>query len=331
MKTEKRPSRLSLPKPALPRIYRIDAEIAAGKFPNSAYLAKICEASVSTISRDVEFMRDQLLAPIEYDALNRGYYYTEKTFRLPAGFTSADDLLALGMAKSILSLYGETPLYEASVNLLESIIAPLAADGSRDWLENRIVVPKIASAKIKPEIWKIIVASLKENRIISFEYLNIGEAEYQDRRVQPYQLLFDSGVWYLYAYAEERKGRRIFSLSRMKNAVLTKDHFLLPKNYNYTDVAGNSYFGVFIGQEKYNFSIDCFDYAESYATERQWAEDQKNIKNDKGITMEFTSTQYDKVLQWVFSCGCSAIPRKPKELVDDWKSHIKEMHKLASA
>jgi hypothetical protein len=49
-------------------------------------------------------MRDQLLAPIEYDTFKRGYYYTKKTFRLPAGFTSADDLLALGMARSIFSL-----------------------------------------------------------------------------------------------------------------------------------------------------------------------------------------------------------------------------------
>jgi hypothetical protein len=34
MKTEKKPARQSLPKTALPMIYRIDAEIASGKYPN---------------------------------------------------------------------------------------------------------------------------------------------------------------------------------------------------------------------------------------------------------------------------------------------------------
>jgi len=337
MKTEKKPSRLSVPKAALPRIYRIDAEIASGKYPNTKNLAKSLlddwgKVSISTISRDIEFLKYRFNAPIEYDALHRGYYYTEKTYRIPAGFTGTENMLALGMAKSILSLYRETPLYEAAVNLLENITAPLTADGNiaagnRDWLENRIIVPRIATAKIQSETWDVIVAGLKENRIVTFDYRGKWDEDYQNRRLRPYQLLFDSGAWFLYGFAEERKALRVFSLSRMKNALLTKDRFSLPQNYNYTELTGGSFFGVFIGMEKYHFSIDCYGEAELYATERQWAEDQKIKKIDAGVNMEFTSTQYDKVLQWVLSNGCNAIPRKPQELVDDWKSHVKEMRK----
>jgi predicted DNA-binding transcriptional regulator YafY len=329
MKAEKRPSRVSLPKTALPRIYRIDAAIASGEFPNSDDLARMCETSISTISRDIEFMREQLLAPIEYDPFNRGYYYSKKTYRLPAGFTSAEDLLALGMAKSILSLYRGTPLFEASSQLLESIIAPIASDGNKDWLENRIAVPKIAAAKIDPDIWKTIVAGLKGNCLITFDYLGTWDEDYQNRRVRPYQLLFDSGVWYLYGFAEERKAARIFSLSRMKNAALTKDVFHLPKNFAYADSTGDSYFGVFVGKEKERFAIDCFDDAVIFATERQWAADQKITEIEGGVTIEFVSTQYEKVLKWVLSNGCTVIPQEPKKLVDDWKWHIAEMCKLA--
>jgi predicted DNA-binding transcriptional regulator YafY len=325
---QKLPSRLSLPKTALPRIYRIDAEIASGKFPNSDDLSKMCEVSVPTISRDIEFMKDQLLAPIKYDSLNRGYFYTKKMYRLPAGFTSAEDLLALGMAKSILSLYRETPLYEASIQLLESIIAPISTDGNRDWLENRIVVPKIASAKIDANIWKTVVSGLKENRIIAFDYRGTVDEDYKNRIVHPYQLLFDSGIWYLYGFSEERKAIRTFSLSRMKNILLTKDTFTLPKNFDYTTSTGNSYFGVFSGQEVYNFTIDFSDDAIIYAKERQWADDQKIIETDEGITIKFSSTQYHKVLQWLLSCGCHAYPQKPKQLVDDWNYHVLEMRKM---
>ena len=274
-------------------------------------------------------MQDQLLAPIEYDPLNRGYYYSKKTYRLPAGFTGAEDLLALGMAKSILSLYRDTPLFEASSHLLETIIAPISSDGNRDWLENRIVVPKIASAKVDHDIWKVIVTGLKENRTITFDYKGTWDTEYQNRRVRPYQLLFDSGVWLLYCYAEERKAIRIFSLSRMKNPELTKEVFLLPRNFAYADSAGDSYFGVFIGQEKHQFSIDCFYEAAGFASERQWAGDQKITKIDRGATIEFSSTQYEKVLKWVLSCGCNAIPRKPEKLLEDWKWHASKMRKMA--
>jgi predicted DNA-binding transcriptional regulator YafY len=329
MKTEKKPSRLSLPKTALPRVYKIDEAIASGKYPNTEDLARICDnVSIPTISRDIQFMKDQLLAPIEYDAFNRGYHYSKKFYRLPAGFTSSEDLLALGMAKSILSLYRETPLYEASNNLLESIIAPIASDGNRDWLENRIVVPAVASAKVDPGIWKIVVAGLKENRTITFDYRGTWDEEYINRRIRPYQLLFDSGVWYLYGFSEERKALRIFSLSRMKNALLSKDIFALPENFNYANFTGGSYFGVFIGQEKWNFAIDCYEDAIIFATERQWAADQKITETDDGITIEFSSSQFGKFLKWVLSCGYNAVPQKPKKLVDEWSRHIREMRKM---
>jgi hypothetical protein len=79
---------------------------------------------MSSISRDIDFMRNRLGAPIEYDALRRGYYYTERTFRLPGSFTTAENIQALGMAKTLLTLYRDTPLYTAARNLLESITAP---------------------------------------------------------------------------------------------------------------------------------------------------------------------------------------------------------------
>ena len=331
MKNEKNPSRLTLPKTAVPRIYWIDEEIASGKYPNSDDLARMYETSISTISRDIDFMRVMLNAPIEYDAFHRGYYYSEKTYRLPAVFTSVENLLALGMAKSILSLYRETPLYDASAHLLESIIAPISSDGNRDWLENRIVVPKIASAKVNPDTWTTLITGLKENRTINFEYLGVGDEDYQSRCVRPYQLLFDSGVWYLYGFSEERNAIRIFSLSRMKKVAITKDHFTLPDKFGYAENAGGSYFGVFIGEVKYHFSIDCYENAVIYATERQWADDQKITNIKGGIRIEFTSSQYYKVLQWVLSNGSNAVPRKPKVLADDWKWQIKEMNKLIRA
>ena len=330
MKTEKKPSRSTLPRTELPRIYRIDEEIASMKYPNSDDLARMCETSISTISRDIEFMRDQLFAPIEYDPLNRGYYYTRKTFRLPTVFASADNLLAFGMAKSILSLYRETPVYEASRHLLESIMTPMAGDGNRDWLEKRIMVPPVASAKIDGSIWEVVVAGLKENRAIAFYYRGTLDNEDKFRKVHPYQLLFDSGVWYLYGFSQERKALRLFSLSRIKNARLTRDAFTLPKNFSYADFAGDSFFGVFVGEEKKHFVIECYEEAVIYATERQWASDQKIIDTDDGIKFEFTSTQYDKVLKWVLSCGCNAVPVKPQKLVNDWKSHIQEMRKQAA-
>ena len=330
MENEKRPARASLPKSAMARLYFIDREIASGKFPNTNYLAKKWEGiSISTISRDIDFMKDRLNAPIEYDALHRGYFYSEPLYRIPMGFSGADELLALGMAKNILTLYKDTPIYDAAHHLLDSIIAPLVAESNSDWYESRIVVPQVPSAPVPPEVWNPVTSALQENRVLTFEYQGAYDEDYKPRRVRPYQLLFDTGLWYLYGFAEERKGIRIFSMRRMKNVATAKDTFLLPKDFDYRAGSGGSHFGVFAGQKKYCFKIVFYDYSVTWVTDRQWADDQKITETEDGVIITFTSTQFEKVVEWVLSRGCTARPLEPELLVNVWQSNIEDMQKMA--
>jgi len=330
MKTEKRPTRATLPKSALARLYFIDQEIASGGYPNTRQLVKKWEGiSTSTISRDIEFMKDRLNAPIEYDALHRGYYYSKPNYRIPMGFSGADELLALGMAKNILALYRDTPIYDAAHHLLDSITAPLAAEGSSAWYESRIVVPQIPTAPVAFDVWELITTALRENRVLTFEYQGAYDEDYKSRRVRPYQLLFDSGLWYLYGFAEERKGIRLFSLCRVKNLVLAKDHFTLPKDFDYRTGNADSYFGVFAGQKRHQFKIAFYDYSVVWVKDRQWAADQKITDTGDGVIITFTSTQFDKVAEWMLSRGFSARPLSPELLVNVWRDNIELMQKMA--
>ena len=318
----------TLPRAALSRIYFIDRQIASGKYPNCNYLAKEYEVGTATIHRDIEYMRDMLNAPIEYSAKHRGWYYEEKSFRLPARFASAADMLALGMAKSLLSLYKNTPLYESAKRLLDDITAPLSPDEAASvkqaaWYENRIIVPPVASAPVNADVWEIIVDAMKENRLLSFEYKGIYDESYKSRLVRPYQLLFDTGAWYLYAYSEERSAMRLFSLSRIQKAALTNERYTLPKDFDYCAKNDGSYFGVFIGNKK-RYKISFSPWLAQDIKDRQWAADQKieTRKDGKGIVISFSSTQYEKVLSWVLSFGIGVQPIEPKELASEWKKTI---------
>ena len=195
----------------------IDRKIASGMYPNCKELAEEYEAHISTIIRDIDFMRDRLFAPIEYSALHRGYYYSEKTYRVPGTFTTAEDMQAIGIVKNLLSLYKDTPIFNSARQLLDNITSPLSEKEQPGWFEDRIVVPPAASAKVDNEVWTAITEGLRKNRIITFDYQNVWDEEFKPRKVHPYQLLFDSGVWLMYGYSEERSARRLYSLSRMIN------------------------------------------------------------------------------------------------------------------
>ena len=59
------------------RLIYIDSAIRNNTYPNSTKLSKILEVSVPTISRDIEFLKDRLCAPIKYNYMKKGYFYDE--------------------------------------------------------------------------------------------------------------------------------------------------------------------------------------------------------------------------------------------------------------
>ncbi|MCL2804651.1 MAG: WYL domain-containing protein [Treponema sp.] len=334
-------SRKTLPKSAIPRIFFIDEEIASGKYPNVPYLAEKYETSQSSINRDINYMRDVMGAPIDYDYYKKGYFYYEKTFRLSTTYASAEDLLALDMAKSLMELYKDSPIHDAAMNLLESITVPLKNVQNSKWYKDRIIIPKAVTVPVDPFVWKCIVKGLQENLVITFFYQDAAEkdstkyevredAKLKTRKIHPYQLLFDRSAWYLSGYDVDRKEKRMFALSRISCASATKEKFVLKANFDYRNSEGLSYFGVYAENKIYKFSIEITGDTR-WISERQWAEDQKIQKTANGIKLSFTSNQFNKVMDFILSMTPRAKPIAPKILVDHWKAAIKEAGKLVKS
>jgi predicted DNA-binding transcriptional regulator YafY len=315
-------------RPMLHRICFIDRQIASEKYPNTRTLAKDYESSTATISRDIDFLRNMFGAPIEYDFHHKGYYYTDKSYRLPFGFSRAGNVLALALVRNLVSLCRDTPVYGEVRELLDAMNAPLSEE-ERACCENRIVVPQVPSAPVPETLWNTITVAIQKNQILAFEYQGAWDEEYRLRRVRPYQLLFDNGVWLLYAWVEDRQAERIFSLPRIRNAVITADRFTLPEDYDYRAKTGGSYFGVFAGQQNYHFRIAFYDEAIVHVQERQWAEDQRIEEAGTGIIIDFTGAQFGKVFEWVLSQGCNALPLEPPELVEAWRDNARKTAEIA--
>ncbi len=69
-------------RPALQRILAIDIAVRRLKWPNARTLARELKVTRRTIQRDIEFMRDRLHAPLEFDIVHNGYFYTDPSYRL---------------------------------------------------------------------------------------------------------------------------------------------------------------------------------------------------------------------------------------------------------
>jgi predicted DNA-binding transcriptional regulator YafY len=72
----------------LKRLQWIDAQIRNGKYPNCRIVSEHFELSSRQAARDMEYLRDSMGAPLQYDASHNGYYYIKPSFVLPAHIIS---------------------------------------------------------------------------------------------------------------------------------------------------------------------------------------------------------------------------------------------------
>lgn len=59
------------------RIVEFDRLVRNRTYPNRVTFSVNYEVSERTVARDIEFIRDRLQAPLEYDTERRGYHYSE--------------------------------------------------------------------------------------------------------------------------------------------------------------------------------------------------------------------------------------------------------------
>ncbi len=71
-------------RPPLARMLRIHEWLVAERYPNCRKMAQEFEVSAKTVQRDVNFMRDRMGLPIDYDKGRFGFHYTRPVIGFPA-------------------------------------------------------------------------------------------------------------------------------------------------------------------------------------------------------------------------------------------------------
>ncbi len=215
------------------RILEIDAEIAAGHYPNSTTLAEKLEVSPSSIKRDIEFMRYRLNAPIEtyrdgYEGIN-GYYYAEETFRLPALYANEDEIMAGAIALKLLSKNNDTNLSRNIKKVFGNFDKALynSKSKNRKLIETRIVIMEDDIVDEADNNFDILAEALTKDYFVTFEYKGHNEEDY----IAPYQLLLKSGNWILVGYNESTDRVKFYDLNLIKSVEIIKEHFKMDENF----------------------------------------------------------------------------------------------------
>ena len=329
-KNQKQPAR-QINKKMIQRLIIIHNAIKAGLYPDNKKLRRLyleetgySNVGEATINRDIDMLRTNFNAPLEFDRQKGGYYYFEK-FDLALNSITTDDVFYLSAAKMLLSSFEGSPMYKSISDVIDFVTDTQGIGKST--LLKRIAVAPAPKFITNEETWSKVLEALQSNLIIEFDYKGRWNTEITHRRVHPYQILLEEGRCLLFGYSEERNAERLFVLNRMFNLDVTDEHFELPENFQFSARCGGGKFGAFMGDGVHDFVIDFYGNACSYVKECVWADNQKitDYDDEEKTRIEFSSSQWLKVLEWVLAQGENAVPISPDWFVDEWKSAVAGM------
>lgn len=320
------------------RYQAIDEIIASGrKLKWNQIISELGEkynikTSRTSFFRDIEELCEKYAAPIDTDVETNGYFYTDPKYRLPRFYTDENAAKAAKLLRTLLSMVKNNPMYDEAKEVFESLSIEnhdLALENikiNKKTDNDRIIFTGAPNKQISAEIWRTIEKALNENLVITFDYTSLTDPDNpHQRRVQPWQLIYDNGNWNLHGLDIIKKARRRYTLSEMRNLKLTNEVFTLPKDYDFRKMTPGA-FGCMCDEEFLDYKIHLHGYAARYAKNRIWGENQRVIKDIKnpgpdgdGIILSFRTNQFMSVARWVWQWVDEAKPLGPEKLIKDWE------------
>lgn len=311
-------------RPPQVRMAYIDRLIREGKYPNCVTVAGEFEVHRKTIQKDIDCMRD-LGAPLEYDAKQHGYYYTEPNYFLPAISLTQSDMFAFIVNEQILKQYKDAPYYKEIKKVIDKIIQLLPDDIAVDEAANIFSFTNMPASPVNKHHLDVLQKAAYEEKQIKIKYHSQHSNEAHDRTVDPYAIRNQNGTWYLIAFCHSRNEMRIFALNRILAIETTDVDFYKPSSFSIEEYLKDS-FGIYRDNKNYHVKLKFSSYQARWIRERQWHKTQKLTALDNGgLILEMEVQGLDEVKRWVLQYGGEVEVVGPEVLKDDVKQEIKKM------
>jgi predicted DNA-binding transcriptional regulator YafY len=306
---------------------RIHQLVQSGSFPNATNLAAELEVSTKSIHRDIEFMRDRLQLPMEFNRARFGYGYTEEVNAFPTVQITEGELFALIVAERALQQYRgtsfEKPLLSAIKKMEQSLPETISLDLAE--VERTISFRTRAEPILDLNVFDCLAKATTARQQLELTYRKPGMQQTEQRVVDPYHLANINGEWFLFAFDHLRKDIRTFVPARIKSVRGTGKVFDRQKKFSLDARLQNS-FGVHAGSGAFEVVLEFHKRVADYIREKKWHDSQQLRELDNGgVELRLKLSSLLEVERWVLSWGGNASVLRPVELADAVKASAKRI------
>ena len=314
--------------PPIRRMIYIDQRIRDKKYPNCSQVAEVFEVHPKTIYRDIEYMRYQLDAPIEFDRQHNGFFYSQPDYFLPSIHLSDRDILSFIVNERILSQYKNTPYYDDIKKVIKKMFHYLPDQAFDSEAGNFISFQQLPSSPVARHKFETIQQAILSEQQLKIRYHSLYKDEHTERTIDPYLLYNHYGAWYLIAFCHLRDECRMFGLNRILTIENTDVEFVKPTDFSIEQLLKDS-FDLIWGGETYHVALKFSPYKSRWIRERKWHHSQQLTElEDGGLILEMDVQGLEDVQRWVMQYGAEVEVMEPKVLKENIISEIERMSLL---
>ncbi len=275
------------------RIYALHKLLSVARYPvPRSRIEQTLECKRVTVSRIVNYMRDFLGAPIEYDPKANGYLYkgeVELAYELPGLWFTAQELQALVAINKVINDLQPGLLEEQLRPFYKRIDALLQRQQlGRGEAPQRIRILTMG-ARSGGNAFQAVAEAVLQRKQIIIDYHSRSDDQLTQRTLSPQRVVHYRDNWYLDAYCHYRNQLRTFSIDRIKQIELLNQHSTDIDEQQLNAYYADAY-GIFSGQAEHSAVLHFS------ATVARWVADEIWHPQQQGRFLE--NGEYELILPY---------------------------------
>lgn len=263
------------------RFYKIEQLLISHRVvPISTFLEAL-GISPATFKRDLDYLRDRMNMPIQWDRNARGYRYAtthpnDKSSTLPGLWFSASEVYALLTMQHLLANLGNG-LLSSHIEPLQTRLKALlgSADHSVEEVEKRIKLEHATRRTLPLQCFETIATATLQRKQLRITHFNRQNGQENTRIISPQQLLFYRDNWYVDAWCHLREGIRSFSIDAVRHAELLKASAIELSQHELKKYFNKGY-GIFSGTKVAWAKLRFTPERARWVSTEQWHPEQKS-------------------------------------------------------
>lgn len=274
----------------------------SGRYPNAADFGRELEVSRPTVMRDLDWLRDEERAPIEYAAAEHGYRMTDATWQMAPVQVSTREVFAFSVARKVLGAFRGTPLELDMASVLEKVGAALEDKVTLDpsALTERFTVLAEDYVRVDPATWTALAGHLDRQERVRIRYRKFS-GDTREYVLEPYHLYAYHGNWYVLGKHAGRETPATFAISRVLSIHGTGEHFEVPASFDPRAHLAEA-FGITRGEKTMRVRLLFSPSVSTYIRERVWHPTQMmRERRDGALELRMQTAGWKELVRWVLS------------------------------